>query len=142
MSPLFIARLILFGGLIIISGITLSILSSVDNQDSCSCAQSWKSKLLGAFCYLIIAMSAVNIFIPLNSLISKLPLIGGLFSIIILVVLALQIWLTTSVFSDIDGCKSCEISGMSARFMGVLQGFSLTFYIIAVIAVAYASIVL
>jgi hypothetical protein len=138
MNPIFIAKLILFGGLIIISSLTLSILSKVDNQDLCSCAQSWKSKLLTAFCYLIIIMCVINLIIPLNSLISKLPVIGGLFSIIIVIVLALQIWLTISVFGDIEGCKDCLISGMNAKFMSVLQGFSLTFYIIAVIAISYA----
>jgi hypothetical protein len=142
MNPLFIAKLILFGGLIIVCSLTLSILSTVDKQDSCSCAQSWKSKLLAVFCYMIIIMAAINLFVPLNSLISKIPLIGNLFSLILVIILALQIWLTTSVFSDIDGCKSCEISGMSAKFMNVLQGFSLTFYIIAVIAIAYVSVVL
>lgn len=142
MNPLFIAKLILFGGLILVCALTLSILSKVDKQDSCACAQSWKSRMLTVFCYMIIIMAAVNIFIPLNSLLSKIPLIGSLFSLALVIVLALQMWLTVSVFNDIEGCKSCEISGMSAKFMGVLQGFSLTFYIIAVVAIAYVSIAL
>jgi hypothetical protein len=91
---------------------------------------------------MIIVMAAVNVFIPLNSLISKLPLVGGLYSMSLVIVLALQIWLTISVFSDIDNCKSCEISGMNAKFITVLQGFSLTFYIIAVVVIAYASVAL
>ncbi len=40
-------------------------------------------------------MAAINLFVPLNSLISKIPLIGNLFSL----------WLTTLVFSDIDKCE-------------------------------------
>jgi hypothetical protein len=142
MNLLFIAKLILFGGLIIVCALTLSILSAVDKQDSCECAQSWKSKMLAIFCYMIIIMSAINLFIPINSLLSKIPLIGSLFSLGLVIVLGLQIWLTTSVFSDIEGCKSCEISGMSAKFINVLQGFSITFYIISVIAIAYVSVVL
>ena len=142
MNLLFIGKLVLFGGLIIVCALTLSILSKVDGQDSCSCAQSWKSKILNVLCYMIIAMAAVNVFIPVNSLISKLPLVGGLYSMSLVIILALQIWLTISVFSDIDNCKSCEISGMNAKFITVLQGFSLTFYIIAVVVIAYASVAL
>jgi len=142
MNLFFLAKLILFGGLVIISSLTLSILSAVENQDSCKCAQSWKSQLLTVFCYIIIIMSLVNLFIPLNSLISKLPLLGGLFSIGMVILLALQMWLTISIFNDIENCDNCEISGFSAKFMNVLVGFSMTFYIVAVIAVAYASVAL
>jgi hypothetical protein len=137
MNFFFIAKLILFGGLILFSSLTLSIISKVDNQDSCKCSQSAKSVLLKVLCYMIIIIAAVNIFLPLNSLIAKLPLIGGLFSMTLLIILGLQMWLTYALFDDIKNCKECEISGYSANVMNVFIGFSYTFYIGAVILVTY-----
>lgn len=138
----FIAKIIAFGSLIIACSITLAILNKVEAQDNCKCAHSWKSKLLAIICYVILIMAVINIFISVNSMISKIPLIGGIYAFMILLVIGLFLGLMISVFNDIEKCDGCEISGFSAKFMHFLIGFSTTICVGLILGFAYASIAL
>jgi hypothetical protein len=125
-----------------ISGISLSILYKVESQSDCDCAQSWRSKLLVIFSYVILAMSLINLVIPMNSTIAKLPLLGGLYSMCILACLGIQIWLVATVFKDIKNCDTCEITGANDQFISIFTGLSVAVLSVCVIVLAYASIAL
>jgi hypothetical protein len=127
---MFSIRVILNIILAIILLVSNAYINEISKSDPklCPCASGWRitnGKLISSFLFFI---SIANIFVPVNSFISQIPLIGSGGILIYMLMLSVLIYILNSISRQLDTpeCKDCSNVNGFAGFKKILSGQSMT----------------
>lgn len=91
-----------------------TFVASIIEQEKCKCKTGWKIENLKVLSQLAIFLGIVNLFIPLNKTLYKIPLVSMFFSYGLLLIIFLEIFLLIRFsrnLRNLKKCKGCNTNG-------------------------------
>jgi hypothetical protein len=87
----------------------------IQSQDKCECRTGWKIENLKLLSLLCMIMGIANLLIPLNKVIYNIPLISGIFSIGLLILLFVELFslvrLCRNLVNNKECSETCQVEG-------------------------------
>jgi hypothetical protein len=103
----------------------LGIVEHLQKQDECECNTGWKPENLKLISQVGIILGGINLLIPLNKTLYSIPLISGIFSILVLGVIAMYLFTMVRYFRNLrqqEKCrKTCKVKTNTEGFINILS---------------------
>jgi hypothetical protein len=130
-----IIKLIFYVCFILLCLTVLGIVNNLQSQDNCQCNTGWKPENLKLISQIGILIGIINLIIPLNRTLYKIPLISVVFSILCLGVIIMYIFTMVRYFRNlkkINKCKTtCKLNKKDEGFINIISNTT-TFNIILI----------
>lgn len=106
----------------------LGIVEHLQKQNECECNTGWKPENLKLISQVGIVLGGINLLIPLNKTLYSIPLVSGVFSILVLGVIIMYLFTMVRYFRNLrqqDKCrKTCKIKGGNEGFINMVSTIS------------------
>ena len=103
----------------------LGIVNHLQKQDECECNSGWKPENLKLISQVGIVLGGINLLIPLNKSLYSIPLISGIFSILVLGVIVMYLFTMVRYFRNLrqqEKCrKTCKVNSGSEGFINMVS---------------------
>jgi hypothetical protein len=116
------------------------LLEYIEEQgENCPCSSGWKLAQVKLITNIMILLNVINMFVPLNSGLHNIPLIGGSISLIYLLLLSLELVLVSSITKEFDtpNCKDCN----TEEYQSIVNFFQGSSYIGCIVYAGFSSII-
>ncbi len=91
------------------------LVKSIETQSDCPLNTGWRIDNLKLLSNISIVLAFINLFIPCNTFLYKIPIIGSIFSVILFGIVFMQIFTLTSFSKDLIGQKTkCQLDRYSS----------------------------
>jgi hypothetical protein len=103
----------------------LGIVEHLQQQDNCECNTGWKPENLKLISQIGIVLGGINLLLPLNKTLYSIPLVSGIFSILVLGVIVMYLFTMVRYFRNLrqqDSCrKTCKVKSGNEGFINMVS---------------------